>query len=120
VLQVLVNLIVNADEAMLDSPQRTLALGARLQGDGPDKRLRITVSDSGHGITSENLPRLFSHGFSTKKDGNGFGLHSAAIAAMEMGGKLTAHSDGPGRGATFTLEIPIGDAKPGATAQAPS
>jgi signal transduction histidine kinase len=120
VLQVLVNLIVNADEAMLDSPQRTLALGARLKDDGPDKRLRITVSDSGHGITSENLPRLFSHGFSTKKDGNGFGLHSAAIAAMEMGGKLTAHSDGPGRGATFTLEIPIGDAKPGATAQAPS
>jgi signal transduction histidine kinase len=53
------------------------------------------------------MPRLFSHGFTTKIDGHGFGLHSAAVAAMEMGGKLTAHSQGAGCGATFTLEVPV-------------
>ena len=58
------------------------------------------------GITPENLPRIFSQGFTTRKDGHGFGLHSGAIAAKELGGSLTVHSEGPGRGATFTLELP--------------
>ncbi|MGD0816173.1 MAG: ATP-binding protein, partial [Verrucomicrobiota bacterium] len=40
-------------------------------------------------------------------DGHGFGLHSGALAASELGGTLTAHSDGVGRGATFTLELPL-------------
>ena len=50
--------------------------------------------------------RIFAHGFTTKKDGHGFGLHSGANAAHEMGGSLTAESEGLGRGATFTLELP--------------
>jgi signal transduction histidine kinase len=54
----------------------------------------------------ENLTRIFNHGFTTRKDGHGFGLHSGALAAKEMGGSLTVHSDGPGQGATFTLELP--------------
>ncbi|HXE51002.1 MAG TPA: ATP-binding protein, partial [Ramlibacter sp.] len=45
--------------------------------------------------------------FTTRKSGHGFGLHSCALAAKQMGGTLSAHSDGPGRGATFTLELPI-------------
>ena len=71
----------------------------------PD-RVKITVADNGIGIAAENLTRIFNHGFTTKKDGHGFGLHSGANAAKEMGGSLPAHSDGLGQGAEFTLELP--------------
>ena len=70
--------------------------------------LRISVTDNGEGIAVENLTRVFSHGFSTREDGHGFGLHSCVVAAQEMGGTLHAHSEGPGQGASFTLEIPCG------------
>ena len=70
-------------------------------------RVKIVVSDNGIGIPLENLNKVFNHGFTTKKDGHGFGLHSGANAAKEMGGHLTAHSDGPGQGAEFTLELPV-------------
>jgi len=66
----------------------------------------ITVRDNGSGIAPENLTRIFGHGFTTKKDGHGFGLHSGALAAKEMNGSLTVHSDGLGQGAAFTLELP--------------
>ena len=72
-------------------------------------RIKIAVIDNGIGIPPENLTRIFNHGFTTRKDGHGFGLHSGALAAREMGGSLTAHSDGPGQGATFTLELPLPD-----------
>jgi signal transduction histidine kinase len=54
------------------------------------------------------MTRIFAHGFTTRKTGHGFGLHSCALAARQMGGTLTAHSDGAGKGAIFTLELPIG------------
>ncbi len=73
---------------------------------GSADRVRITIADNGVGISPNNLTRIFSHGFTTKKDGHGFGLHSGANAAREMGGALTARSDGPGKGAEFTLELP--------------
>src|SRR6202040_2390538 len=72
-----------------------------------DGKVRISVMDNGIGIPPENLTRIFNHGFTTKKDGHGFGLHSGALAAKEMGGSLTVHSEGPGQGATFTLELPL-------------
>ena len=56
------------------------------------------------------MSRMFSQGFTTKKDGHGFGLHSAAIAAKELGGTLTVHSEGLGKGATFILELPLAPA----------
>ena len=65
------------------------------------------ISDNGMGIEEENLIKIFRHGFTTKKNGNGFGLHSGALAAKEMGGALFVHSDGSGKGATFTLELPF-------------
>jgi len=65
------------------------------------------VADNGVGIPAENLTKIFNHGFTTKKDGHGFGLHSSANAAREMGGLLVAESEGRGRGAIFTLELPI-------------
>jgi two-component system, NtrC family, sensor kinase len=69
------------------------------------------VIDNGVGIAPEHLSRMFAHGFTTKKGGHGFGLHGAANAAREMGGTLTARSDGPDTGATFTLELPIRNAE---------
>ncbi|HVH84753.1 MAG TPA: ATP-binding protein, partial [Steroidobacteraceae bacterium] len=69
--------------------------------------VRISVADNGAGISAENMSRLFIHGFTTKKTGHGFGLHSGALAAKEMGGVLRAESAGPGCGATFVLELPL-------------
>jgi signal transduction histidine kinase len=71
------------------------------------RAVSITVADNGEGIPVENLTRIFVHGFTTHVDGHGFGLHSSALAAKEMGGALTVHSDGAGTGAVFTLEVPF-------------
>lgn len=106
VLQILVNLIRNAKHAVDDSENEQRLLGIAIQRHGDD-RVRITVADTGVGIAPENMSKLFSHGFTTRKDGHGFGLHSSEAAAREMGGALTAHSDGPGRGAMFTLELGV-------------
>ncbi len=111
VLQVLVNLIRNAkyacDEGRLPDKRVTVKVA---NGDG---RIKISVSDNGVGIPPENLTRIFSHGFTTRKDGHGFGLHSGALAAREMGGALRVESRGSGLGATFTLELPAGPAREG-------
>jgi signal transduction histidine kinase len=68
---------------------------------------RVEVRDTGVGIRPEDVCNLFRHGFTTRSDGHGFGLHFCANAARQMNGTLTAHSDGPGEGATFTLEMPL-------------
>jgi signal transduction histidine kinase len=54
----------------------------------------------------EYLTRIFTQGFTTRKGGHGFGLHSSALAAKIMGGSLSVSSHGEGQGATFTLELP--------------
>ncbi|MFQ6556544.1 ATP-binding protein [Pseudomonas sp. Lb2C1-1] len=106
VLLILVNLIKNASRAMDDKPE--LAHQIILQSEmHQGNSLVIKVIDNGEGIEPENLTRIFAHGFTTRKDGHGFGLHSCVLAAMEMGGSLEAHSDGPGTGATFTLKLAI-------------
>ncbi|HZR20380.1 MAG TPA: ATP-binding protein [Verrucomicrobiae bacterium] len=106
VLQILVNLIHNAKYALDASGRadRVLTVAIALNG---DQRVKVSVRDNGIGIPPENLTRIFSLGFTTRKGGHGFGLHSGANAAKEMGGILKAHSEGPGQGATFTLELPI-------------
>ena len=76
----------------------------RLQRAGD--QIEFEVTDNGIGIAPENLPRIFQHGFTTRADGHGFGLHGAVNAAREMGGTISVRSDGPGRGATFTLRLP--------------
>jgi PAS domain S-box-containing protein len=109
-LQVLVNLLRNAKQAMAgnDRSNKRLTLGISQQDGGP---VRISVRDNGMGIAPENLSRIFIHGFTTKGDGHGFGLHISALAAREMGGTLTVKSDGPGSGALFTLELPLAQAE---------
>ena len=104
-MQILVNLIRNAKHALQDgaAPDKRLILRVTEQ----EGRLRVTVLDNGHGVTPENLSKLFTMGFTTKKDGHGFGLHSSALAAKELGGSLTVRSDGPDRGAEFVVELPL-------------
>jgi C4-dicarboxylate-specific signal transduction histidine kinase len=105
ILQILVNLISNAQHALGAESvlQRRLAISIHRQG---DELVRITVSDTGLGIDPANLTRIFAHGFTTRKDGHGFGLHSGALAANGMGGSLRAESNGLGKGAAFVLELP--------------
>jgi signal transduction histidine kinase len=67
----------------------------------------VVVSDTGCGIEAGNLTKIFAHGFTTRADGHGFGLHFCAIAARQMKGNLVAESGGVGQGARFTLEIPL-------------
>jgi signal transduction histidine kinase len=71
-----------------------------------DGRIRLEVRDNGVGIAPEMLTRIFQRGFTTRSEGHGFGLHSSALAAQHLSGTLSAHSEGPGKGATFTLELP--------------
>ena len=105
VLQVLVNLIRNAKYALDDRghTDKRLVLQVGLNG---NNMVKIAVIDNGIGIPPENLTRIFEHGFTTRKEGHGFGLHNGALVAKELGGALTAQSDGPGKGAGFTLELP--------------
>ncbi|WP_260959254.1 DAHL domain-containing protein [Pseudomonas citri] len=105
-LLILINLISNAKYAMagVSNDARNMTLKAAVV-DG--ETLQISVKDEGEGIPQENMTRIFAHGFTTRKDGHGFGLHSCALAAIEMNGQLTAHSEGPGKGATFQLQVPL-------------
>nr|WP_047861602.1 ATP-binding protein [Archangium gephyra] len=105
VLMILVNLISNSKYALDAAPAEQRCLTLRMEAPAAD-RVRIEVSDNGMGIEPELLTRIFQHGFTTREEGHGFGLHSSALAAQELGGTLTAHSEGPGRGATFILELP--------------
>jgi PAS domain S-box-containing protein len=105
VLQILVNLIRNAKYAADDGGRDDKAVTLRIETTA-EGRVRLIVADNGVGIPADNLTRIFAHGFTTRVGGHGFGLHSSANAAKEMKGALTVHSDGPGKGAVFTLELP--------------
>jgi len=111
VLQILVNLVSNAKYALDEGNPPVKQLALRI-GMNENSHFKIAVVDNGVGIPKENLARIFAHGFTTKKRGHGFGLHSGALAAKEMGGTLRVHSEGPGKGAIFTLELPLMPGKP--------
>jgi signal transduction histidine kinase len=106
ILQILINLISNSKHALRSehsAAEKRLVVNVSRAG---DDRVRITVADNGGGISPENQARIFQYGFTTRKDGHGFGLHSSVMAARELGGSLVFKSEGAGTGATFTLEIP--------------
>jgi signal transduction histidine kinase len=105
-LQILTNLISNAKQAFINGNATHKLIHIRLYCPQP-KTFRIEISDNGMGIAQENLTRIFQHGFTTRNNGHGFGLHSSAIAAFEMDGTLQVESPGLDRGATFTIELPI-------------
>ncbi len=105
-LQIVVNLVGNAKDALKTSAcsDKQLVLGIQ---PACDRRVEITVGDNGIGISPGDMARIFEYGFTTKDKGHGFGLHGSALAATELGGSLTVHSDGPGCGACFRLELPL-------------
>ena len=105
VLQTLVNLVRNAQHACDESGRADKQVIIKITS--TESLATITLTDNGIGIPVENLTRIFAHGFTTRKYGHGFGLHSSALAAKEIGGSLTARSDGPGHGATFILSLPV-------------
>lgn len=104
--QILDNLVRNAVEAMgeLPLPKHTLTVCVEKLA---DERARITVTDTGAGVRREHLQTIFTFGFTTKPSGNGFGLHSSALAIADLGGTIRLHSEGPGRGASFVVELPL-------------
>jgi PAS domain S-box-containing protein len=105
-LQILLNLLSNARHALVESGRADKQLTIRVERMATE-RLRIAVEDNGVGISPDDAPRLFTQGFTTKKDGHGFGLHISALAAAEMDAFLSCTSEGRGQGATFTIDLPI-------------
>jgi C4-dicarboxylate-specific signal transduction histidine kinase len=104
-VHILINLIKNAKDAMMDIPDEARVISIRIEKKEPFAYIRI--SDVGHGIKKGLSEKIFSHGFSTKTDGHGFGLHSSANYMTEMGSKIWAESEGEGKGATFVLQFPL-------------
>jgi signal transduction histidine kinase len=103
ILHILLNLLGNAAQA-IKAGDNAASIVVRVRDAGD--RVAVEVEDSGVGISIENMPKIFQHGFTTKRDGHGFGLHASACTAAELGGALLAQSDGHGRGARFTLLLP--------------
>jgi signal transduction histidine kinase len=101
----LINLIKNAIESMREARPEVATLWLRVYREGP--HARAEVQDNGTGISPENLGRVFSHGFTTKEKGHGFGLHSCANAVREMGGTISVESEGDGEGAVFIIQLPL-------------
>ena len=105
VLQILVNVIRNAKYACAEMEGGEKRVTVRIRA--TPSSIVVAVIDTGIGIPPQNLERIFNHGFTTRADGHGFGLHSSALAARELGGSLYAMSAGTGQGATFTLTLPL-------------
>lgn len=106
ILQILVNLIRNAYETIqADAQDKSITIQISAQNN--NEEICIEVIDQGKGISPENLTKIFSYGFTTKKKGHGIGLHASALAAKELGGSLIAESPGENQGAIFKLVLPI-------------
>jgi two-component system, NtrC family, sensor kinase len=106
--QVFLNLFINAIQAMSDGG--LLQIGVHVEG---GQWLKIDVGDTGIGIDPEHLPRIFDPFYTTKEVGRGTGLGlSVTYGIIEKhGGHIEAHSQ-KGRGATFTITLPIAQKKP--------
>jgi signal transduction histidine kinase len=104
-LQIIVCFVNNARDALLMSRTDPPRVEIRLHREGDDAV--VSIEDSGSGMSAETLAQLWQFGFTTKLHGHGFGLHRSALAAREIGATLTAHSDGPDRGARFSVRLPI-------------
>ncbi len=104
-LHTLVNLFKNAAQAMIESNPQNRLLGIKIFQE--ESHVILEISDSGCGISEDLLGKIFSHGFTTKNDGLGFGLHSCANYLDEMGATIEAQSQGINQGATFIIRFPI-------------
>ena len=111
VVQILINLMANAVHAIKPNARENRMIHLKIERRSED-RLALVVRDNGVGIDQANLPRIFRLGFTTRRDGHGFGLHAGALAARSLGGTLEVFSAGLGSGATFTLILPLQTAAP--------
>ncbi len=118
VLQILVNFITNAVQAVKLRPSGDRVVRMSLQE--VDGSVCFSVEDNGIGISAEHMKKIFQHGFTTRKDGHGFGLHSGALAARSLNGRIDVHSDGLGAGSRFTLQLPLTSPSPPAPAASTS
>jgi len=109
VQQIIVNLLRNAKDALIESPQQDKKITISLSMFKKEIKdwVEIKIQDNGCGILPENLTNVFNFGFTTKKTGHGFGLHASIIAAKELGGDLIPSSKGTNQGATFALRLPV-------------
>jgi signal transduction histidine kinase len=105
-IQILANLLTNAHQALKERTEGPRVLTLRIHARAPGWFV-IEIQDTGIGIPPDALGRLFEFGFTTKKEGHGFGLHSSALLAQDLGGHLAGHSDGAGCGAQFALRLPL-------------
>lgn len=105
--QIILNIVMNGQQAIMASVEKNIRKLQIQLSQSHDHTLRIDFIDNGIGMTEATLNGLFSYGFTTKENGHGLGLHASAVAAHEMGGTLTAHSDGLYLGSTFSLTLPI-------------
>ena len=106
VLHMLVHLVKNAVQAMSSTAEGSRILTVAVRAEGRDE-IEFRVSDTGEGIPTENLDRIFAFGFTTRPDGNGLGLHSCANDAHRLGGRIRVQSQGLGTGASFSLVLPV-------------
>ena len=105
--QILGNLLTNAIQALSGARgPRCITVRGYRRMEGQESRVIIAITDTGIGIAAEHVALIFSQGFTTRESGRGFGLHYSCIAATELGGSLSVHSDGRHTGATFTLDLP--------------
>jgi tetratricopeptide (TPR) repeat protein len=104
-IQVFVNLLKNAKESLETKNEKNRIITINISEDKQYQTVEIT--DNGTGIPKKNLTKIFSYGFSTKKEGKGFGLHTSALAMTEIKGKLILKSDGIGKGAKFIVKVPV-------------
>jgi len=109
---ILQNLIINAADAVRESgkDKGILRVGAEIVREADVDQLHLHCTDNGIGIAATNLGRVFEKGFSTKSKATnyGIGLHWCANAIGALGGRLWAASEGPGRGASIHLMVPLG------------
>ena len=111
-LQILVNLIKNSIDSLLASSVQTKKVFLTIKA-VDEQYFLVKVGDNGLGIAPENTTKIFSYGFTTKKTGHGFGLHTSALAAQEMGGDLNVKSEGLGLGAMFVMKLPYAPVEKG-------
>jgi signal transduction histidine kinase len=104
---VIMNLAVNARDAMPDGGRITIATHAA----GRNESVRLTVSDTGSGISADVLPRIFEPFFTTKSNGTGLGLATAQEIVSRSGGRIEVES-GAGRGTTFTVVFGVSAVDP--------
>jgi signal transduction histidine kinase len=103
-IHIVLNILKNARESLQLSAVKDKCIQLTIE-QRDTTRVTLTIADNGVGIAPHHLQKIFSFGFTTKKDGHGFGMHACANYMQQMGGSISVHSDGETRGAAFTLSF---------------